>query len=104
MIFCTPISGSASTTPSGDTAHRIVSTPSTRCHRVADCLRALAIKPATSALIEKKSQPKGPASWLILRNPILMIQQELWWSCRGAAPRVRKAGLPLSPGSASNLS
>ena len=27
-----------------------------------------------------------------------------WWSCRGTAPRVRKAGLTLSPGSASNLS
>ncbi len=27
-----------------------------------------------------------------------------WWSCRGAAPRVRKAGPPLSPGSAPILS
>ena len=27
-----------------------------------------------------------------------------WWSCRGAAPRVRKAGLPLSPGSVSIFS
>ena len=27
-----------------------------------------------------------------------------WWSCRGAAPRVRKAGPPLSPGSTPILS
>jgi len=39
-----------------------------------------------------------------LRADLFLGFLEIWWSCRGAAPRVRKAGLPLSPGSASNLS
>ena len=41
------------------------------------------------------------------QSPFTMIIREsasIWWSCRGTAPRVRKAGLVLSPGSASNLS
>jgi len=53
---------------------------------------------AVAAFAEQLAQAGRCFFWLDY------ARKENWWSCRGAAPRVRNAGPAFSPGSASTLS
>src|SRR5579884_1628771 len=85
--------------------------------------RSREVRESTRPIIKKKGAQHGTPSFLPMCGRVVLwlvdhvfdaihgggstIRQLLnlnWWSCRGAAPRVRKAGPPLSPGSAPILS